>query len=152
MPGPVHMLYPHRSAPSPSPARAVARRGGYPSSASATNRLTMLLAATALFLLAGCSAAHGAVVPAQHKDIWGNVIPVECRGDLPAIPVIEVSADWLVKATGGAKDRLGLWSPVHVAYVLKGLDAATRAEVVRHEQCHEQMWRVTGDASWHGGN
>jgi hypothetical protein len=109
--------------------------------------MVMLLASTALFLLAGCSAAHGS--PRPDVDLWGNHYPAECRGELPSIPIIEVSAHFLEAATE-EKDRLGLWSRIHVAYVLRGLDEKTRAEVVRHESCHEQMWRLTGDPRWHG--
>lgn len=55
MPGPVHMLYPHRSALPPfHPAQGMARRAGLVRARSATNTLVvMLLALIALFMLAG---------------------------------------------------------------------------------------------------
>lgn len=114
----------------------------------ATSSLVLLIASTALFVTAGCSSAHGAVKPAVETDLWGNVIPVECRGDLPAIPVVEVSQAFLDAATE-TKDRLGLWSRIHVAYVLRGLDAKTRAAVVWHERIHECWFRLTGSPVWH---
>lgn len=109
--------------------------------------MTRATALSLAALLSSCSPAHGALGPVT--DLWGNVYPAECRGDLPFIPVVEVPVHFLHAATGGERGRLGLWSPAHVIYVLRDLDPATRAEVVRHERCHEQMWRLTGNARWH---
>lgn len=150
MPGPTHMLYPHRSAPSPfHPAPVMARRAVPPSSRSATSSPTLLLAATALFVLAGCSAAQGAI--RADADPWGNVYPIECRGELPDLRVFEVSQGFLDRATG-AKNRVGVWTPRGVAYVLRGLSPAMRAAVEKHERCHQAMFELTGDPRWHGGD
>jgi len=88
---------------------------------------------------------------AQDKDTFGNIYPPECS-DLSdvRIPVIEVDGAWLDKAAGGETAGInGLWSRTHVIYIKKGLNAERRADIIRHELCHEKMWRLTGDPRWH---
>jgi hypothetical protein len=87
------------------------------------------------------------------SDPWGNVYPPQCA-DLSGInlPVITVSK---LPLQFGTASRCGAWldrAEGHLILLLtpEKCHTATRAETLRHELCHEAMWRATGSAYWHG--
>lgn len=101
--------------------------------------------ALALILLtAGC-----ATYPAAKVDFLGNVYPPQCA-DLSDIhvPIIETDNVILWKK-GGDAHLFGGLTKSHVILIRKGLTPTIRAEVIRHEKCHEKMFRVTGSPDWH---
>ena len=79
-----------------------------------------------LLLLTSCADAS--------RDLWGNVLPVQCQGDLShvTVPVHRVNQRTL------PRDALGLYVPGPHPLILidNRLNERETASAVRHERCH----------------
>ncbi len=82
------------------------------------------------------------------RDFWGNVYPPECR-DLSDISASIIETDHVILWENGAAAGLyGGWTPRYIM-IRKGLSPEMRADVVRHERCHQRRYDLTGDPAWH---
>jgi hypothetical protein len=100
-------------------------------------------------LLAGALAASSAVP--QDRDTFGNVYPPQCSPAVLAdLYVTVMETDSVILWKGGREAGLyGGWTRDGVIFIKRGLDPVTRADITRHEKCHEQMFRLTGSPDWH---
>lgn len=89
-------------------------------------------------------------------DLWGNVYPQACqRADLLDTPAIILLDQHLGHWPDGRK-TIGLFlqpmPPSKTGTILVDRtvqDKFVQMEVIRHEQCHNLLWRTTGDPDWH---
>lgn len=105
----------------------------------------MLIAQT---LLSACASS-----PHQGagRDFLGNVYPPQCA-DLSGVTasIIETSEDEVILwEHGRGSGNYGGWMGDGVIVIAHGLDPKTKAEVIRHEKCHQRMFELTGSAEWH---
>lgn len=111
-----------------------------------TAYIDRLLAATLLFVLAGCSAT----VPTYN----GFAMPAQCTPEALAavdVPVIEVAQ--IPYELRDHYGTLGLWlqRPEGNSILIKaGQPPSQRRAVLSHERCHELIFRLTGNGRWHG--
>lgn len=113
--------------------------------------LRALCALGATWMLAACATG----VPVD-KDFLGNVYPAECRdvSDID-IKVRDTSVEAMRKLTGFTTRRhlysvwLNFVFKPHEIWIDQDLPPHLRADIIRHEKCHEKMWLLTGDSNWH---
>lgn len=82
-------------------------------------------------------------------DYLGNRYPAACA-DLSDVNIPIIEARNIYYAPG--ESAFGEWlprEPTNVILILKGLAEPLRSETIRHEKCHEKMWRLTGNPAWH---
>lgn len=82
-------------------------------------------------------------------------MPAQCTPEaLAAITTSVIEVPKLSYALhGDSMQAYGMWvnrPEGNVILILRGLPEGLRAEVLEHERCHELMYRVTGNAEWHG--
>ena len=104
-----------------------------------------------VLFLGGC-----AVGQPVDKDFLGNVYPPECKDVSDVhIAVRETTVEAMRQLTGFTTRRhlYSVWLQFvfkpHEIWIDKDLPDHLRADVIRHEKCHEKMWLLTGDGNWH---
>lgn len=108
-----------------------------------------------IYLIMMIGMARGADIPTH--DAWGNAFPRACvRADLMSQPAYFVIGAKLGHSPGGKK-TIGWFQPPSPG--TKGLptilvdevivDKKVQDQVILHEQCHNYLWRTTGDWNWH---
>ena len=88
------------------------------------------------------------------KDPWGNQYPPQCSREALAAIKVQVIEVRNLPVKPDTASRCGVWLERAGRSIIYVLESCTysRAEVLRHELCHEAMDRATGDARWHGAS